>query len=71
MANRHRIAGDDSDLPAGWTVDSDNWGTRALRAGDLEYLKSSPPDVFMRSCCEGGALFVHTANAARKIDGRL
>ena len=63
-----RIAGDDADLPEGWTVDEDNWGTRPTRPSDYARLESSPPEVFMRTCFEGGMVCVHVASAARYMD---
>lgn len=64
-----RIDGDDTDLPAGWSVDEDNWGVRPARPADHARLAESPPEVFMRTCFEDGMLCVHVATAARYMDG--
>lgn len=68
-ATPQRISGDTEDLPAGWFVDEDNWGSRELREGDQQRLEGSPRHVFMRTCITTGMVCVHTAEAARYMDG--
>lgn len=60
-----RIGGDCEDLPTGWTVDSDNWGTRLVRNGDLDRMKGHRGSWFL----EDGIVYVMDAATARRMDG--
>lgn len=62
-----RIAGDTADLPAGWTVDRDNWGARPVRPADQA--RMGKRDVLTRCCVENGKVCVMDAQTARRIDG--
>lgn len=63
-----RIGGDTEDLPAGWTVDQDNWGTRPGRPGDVDRMKAEP-GAWTTACEYGGRVFVMDARTARLLDG--
>lgn len=63
-----RIGGDIADLPAGWEVDADNWGTRLVRNGDLDRMRGK---FAGRGFLEDGILYVMDAEAARILDGEI
>lgn len=60
-----RIANDSEPLPKGWDVDSDNWGVRPVRNGDLDRMKGYRHSWFL----EDGLVYVMDAATARHMDG--
>lgn len=60
-----RIGGDIADLPKGWSVDADNWGTRLVRNGDLDRMRGWQASWFL----DDGIVYVMDAATARQMDG--
>ena len=60
-----RIVGDTADLPAGWHVDVDNWGTRRATAADAKRIER---DDIMTACIVDGMVCVMDAETAAALD---
>ena len=60
-----RIIGDTADLPAGWHVDADNWGTRRVNGNDAKRIDE---DNIMTACIVDGMVCVMDAETAAALD---